>query len=182
MASRSPEGCGLPIGNLTSQLFSNVYMNEFDQYVKRQLHCSHYGRYVDDFYIVSADRQWLSCLQKPIVAFLLSQLSLEVNNGKTVVRDVRQGVEFLGAYLKPHRRYVSCCTLPRIESKVSLLSPNDSAEHLRSTLNSFLGLLSHNSSYRIRCRLFGQLPFVRRYGYFQKWMLKYVVYPKKCYR
>lgn len=64
----------------------------------------------------------------------------------------------------------------------ALLFPNDSAEHLCSTLNSFLGLLSHNSSYRIRCRLFGQLPFVRRYGYFQKWMLKYVVYPKKCYR
>ena len=110
----SPEGCGLPIGNLTSQLFSNVYMNELDQYVKRQLHCSHYGRYVDDFYIVSADRQWLCTLQKPIAAFLRSQLGLEVNNGKTVVRDVRQGVEFLGAYLKPHRRYVSCCTLAQL--------------------------------------------------------------------
>jgi len=48
----SPEGCDLPIGNLTSQLFSNVYMNVFDQYMKRQLHCRHYGRYVDDAFVV----------------------------------------------------------------------------------------------------------------------------------
>ena len=51
----SPQGCGLPIGNLTSQLFSNVYMNVFDQFMKRNLKCCHYGRYVDDSYIVSAD-------------------------------------------------------------------------------------------------------------------------------
>ena len=55
----SPEGCGLPIGNLTSQLFSNVYLNELDQYMKRTLHCQRYGRYVDDFYVVSVNRQWL---------------------------------------------------------------------------------------------------------------------------
>lgn len=46
----SPQGCGLPIGNLTSQLFSNVYLNELDQFMKRRLHCRHYGRYVDDLY------------------------------------------------------------------------------------------------------------------------------------
>jgi retron-type reverse transcriptase len=55
----SQQGCGLPIGKLTSQLFSNVYLNELDQYVKRTLHCRHYGRYVDDFYVVTADRDWL---------------------------------------------------------------------------------------------------------------------------
>ena len=55
----SSPGCGMPIGNLTSQLFSNVYLNELDQYAKRYLHCRQYGRYVDDFYVVSADRDWL---------------------------------------------------------------------------------------------------------------------------
>jgi hypothetical protein len=55
----SPAGFGLPIGNLTSQLFSNVYLNVLDQFVKRQLHCRYYGRYVDDFYFVSADRKRL---------------------------------------------------------------------------------------------------------------------------
>ena len=57
----SPKGCGLPIGNLTSQLFSNVYLNRFDQFMKRELKCKHYGRYVDDFYVVSCDREWLEC-------------------------------------------------------------------------------------------------------------------------
>ena len=53
----SPEGCGLPIGNLTSQLFNNVYLNVLDQFMKRELKCKHYGRYVDDFYVVSSDRK-----------------------------------------------------------------------------------------------------------------------------
>lgn len=55
----SPEGCGLPIGNLTSQLFSNIYMNRLDQYMKRVLKCSAYGRYVDDFYVVSQHKSSL---------------------------------------------------------------------------------------------------------------------------
>ena len=102
----SPEGCGLPIGNLTSQLFSNVYLNVLDQYAKRQLHCRHYGRYVDDFYVVSADKEYLRHIAKELSDFLNDSLSLEVNDKKTVICDVRQGVPFLGAYLKPHRRYV----------------------------------------------------------------------------
>ena len=55
----SPKDCGLPIGNLTSQLFSNVYLNQFDQFMKRNLHCKHYGRYVDDFFVVGNDKGWL---------------------------------------------------------------------------------------------------------------------------
>ena len=55
------DGCGLPIGNLTSQLLSNVYLNLFDQFMKRVLHCKHYGRYVDDSFVVSRDR-CRSCL------------------------------------------------------------------------------------------------------------------------
>ena len=56
------DGCGLPIGNLTSQLLSNVYLNEFDQYMKRTLKCKHYGRYVDDSFVVSTDKEWLLSL------------------------------------------------------------------------------------------------------------------------
>ena len=60
----SPEGCGLPIGNLTSQLFSNIYLNELDQYAKRTLGCKNYGRYVDDFFVVSADSDFLHSVEK----------------------------------------------------------------------------------------------------------------------
>lgn len=53
---KTPGNCGLPIGNLTSQLFSNVYLNVLDQFMKRELKCIHYGRYVDDFYVVCKDK------------------------------------------------------------------------------------------------------------------------------
>ena len=173
----SPPGCGLPIGNLTSQLFSNVYLNELDQYAKRVLRCRHYGRYVDDFYVVSADREWLLSLQQPFVRFLNENLGLTVNQGKTRLCDVRQGVEFLGAYLKPRRRYVSNSTLGRMERKIPALARLDYPEQLRSRLNSLLGLLSHCRSYSLRRRLFLSLPSARRWGYYLDGMSKYVLFP-----
>ena len=176
----SDEGCGLPIGNLTSQLFSNVYMNELDQYAKRVLHCRHYGRYVDDFYVVSADREWLRGIAAPITAFLRKRLCLEVNAGKTVICDVCKGVCFLGAYLKPHRLYVSNATLRRMEAKVALLHRRETPWLLQSSLNSFLGLLSHYNSYRIRYGMFYGLRFVYRHGHYLRGMRKYVLLHILC--
>lgn len=170
----SNPGCGLPIGNLTSQLFSNVYLNELDQYVKRQLHCRHYGRYVDDFYVVSADKDWLHSVIKPIATFLRDHLFLDVNEEKTIICDVRQGVSFLGAYLKPHRRYVCNSTLHRLEAKVPSLQRKKTPELLRSSLNSFLGLLSHYCSYRLRRKMFYGLQYVYQHGHYLRWMRKYV--------
>ena len=171
----SQEGCGLPIGNLTSQLFSNVYLNELDQYMKRTLHCRHYGRYVDDFYVVSADREWLLSLRQPVTDFLAANLGLKVNEGKTIICDVRQGVEFLGAYLKPRRRYVSRASLARLAAKVPSLAQKSSPELLRSSLNSFLGLLSHYKSYGLRLTLYGSLCHVYRCGFYLKGMRKFVI-------
>lgn len=99
----SPRDCGLPIGNLTSQLFSNVYLNVLDQYMKRVLHCRHYGRYVDDFFVVSTDKVWLFSLVPKVKVFLKEHLGLDFHDGKLTVTSVWHGVEFLGAWLKPHR-------------------------------------------------------------------------------
>lgn len=177
----SPPGCGLPIGNLTSQLFSNVYLNEFDQFMKRVLRCRSYGRYVDDFYVVSADREWLCSLQKPAADFLGEHLGLEVNKGKTVIRDVWYGVEFVGAFLKPFRRYVSSNTLRRMRRKLPLLETEDcTADHLSNSLNSFLGILSHYRTYRMRCRMFLDRRRYRLYGTFTNDMRKYMSYTKCC--
>lgn len=171
----SDEGCGLPIGNLTSQLFSNVYLNELDQYAKRQLGCKHYGRYVDDFYVVSADIDWLHEIQRAFALFLHLHLCLEVNGSKTMICDARKGVQFLGAFLKPHRRYVAGGSLRRMKKKVTRLNKCDSPSMLRSTINSYLGLLSHYSSYRIRRDMFFNMPFVHRYGHYLSGMRKYVL-------
>ena len=115
------EGCGLPIGNLTSQLFSNVYLNVLDQWMKRFLGCRHYGRYVDDFYVVSCDREWLRGLIPQVRRFLLDGLGLQLHEGKTMICNARYGVEYLGAYLKPWRTYIGSKTLRHMEKKIWLL-------------------------------------------------------------
>lgn len=149
----TPAGCGLPIGNLTSQLFSNVYLNVFDQFMKRVLGCRHYGRYVDDSYVISADREWLLSLIPSIRTFLNDKLGLELHMGKLHVRNVTQGVEFLGAFVKPYRDYVSNKTLHRMTTSMKTLDLKD-RNHVRCSVNSYLGVLSHSASYNLRRRLF----------------------------
>ena len=104
--------------------------------------------------MVSADRGWLLSLRPQVAEFLKERLSLEVSQNKTVVRDVRQGVAFLGAFLKPRRRYVSNAALRRMERKVPHIADGRTPWRLCSSLNSFLGLLSHYRCYHERCRLF----------------------------
>ena len=152
-------GCGLPIGNLTSQLFSNVYLNVLDQYMKRSLHCRHYGRYVDDFYVVSADREWLHSLIPQVKRFLAGKLALGVSDEKTRVSDASRGVEFLGAYLKPRRTYPSRGCLRRMLGKLDALqrlADEGTVERsgLAASLNSFLGVLSHYDCHDLRMRMF----------------------------
>lgn len=147
------EGCGLPIGNLTSQLFSNVYLNMYDQFVKRELGCEHFGRYVDDSYIVSHDKKELLSKVPKIKEFLKETLCLDLHMGKLQIREARLGAEFLGAFLKPYRSYISNATLRRTKFSMSKLDMNDKESVYRS-VNSFLGTLGHYSSYNIRCNLF----------------------------
>lgn len=154
----SPKGKGLPIGNLTSQLFSNVYLNELDQFMKRDLRCRHYGRYVDDFYVVGSSRHALLQIAERARIFLRDHLGLECHMGKLKILSAWQGVEFLGAFVKPHRAYVSRSTLGRLSAKVRALHSVETQEpaHLQASLNSFCGVLSHWSNYRVRKRLFGE--------------------------
>ena len=159
----SPPGCGLPIGNLTSQLFSNVYLNELDQYMKRLLHCRHYGRYVDDFYVVSNDREWLRGLIPQVRNFLHERLSLQLHEGKVRIYNVRHGVDFLGGFIKPYRNYISNATLHRMERKLPTLQ-NDDPERLDSRINSLLGVLSHYSSLKLQQQLFLPLRLRRNVG------------------
>lgn len=179
----SDEECGLPIGNLTSQLFSNVYLGELDDYMKRVLRCRHYGRYVDDFYVVSADKEWLRSLVTKIETFLSSQLGLTLHAGKLKILDVWQGVEFLGAYLKPWRRYVSNTCLHRMKRKLHALNESVSScqsesrqetfLRLRPSLNSFLGVLSHYRSKTLRAQLMCSMSCFSRYGTFDEDVLHY---------
>ena len=141
-------GLALPIGNLTSQLFSNVYLNPFDQFVKRDILCRHYGRYVDDSTQIDPDRQWLISQVPREREFLADELGLQLHMGKLHIREVHQGVEFLGAFLKPYRDYVSRSTFERITFRLQQLDLQDESKALR-TIDSYLGILSHTASYRM---------------------------------
>lgn len=169
----TPEGCGLPIGNLTSQLFSNVYLNVMDQFMKRELKCRHYGRYVDDFYVVSADKGWLYSIVPKVREFLASALGLAFHDGKMQVTSVWHGAEFLGAWLKPHRIYTSREAVVRIRAKMCLLAKSGNVEKWHSSLNSYCGVLSHWNNFKLRRLLLNENPEFGEYGMFTMDYKKY---------
>ncbi len=162
----SAPDCGLPIGNLTSQMFSNLYMNGFDQWVKRVLKVKHYGRYVDDSFYLSCDRDWLLSLIQPVDDYLQRELGIHLNRKKTKLTEVKLGVSFLGTHLKPYRRYMRNDTLMRIREQIDFMKgvPYRKLRHdvtrarLLASANSFLGVMIHTSSFHIAQRLFGSYP------------------------
>jgi RNA-directed DNA polymerase len=94
-------GKGLPIGNLTSQFFANVYLNELDQFVKHKLKAKYYLRYVDDFVILAKDRAVLEFYKSAIMEFVDKELCLNVHPGKTFIRSVSSGADFVGYVVRP---------------------------------------------------------------------------------
>ncbi len=106
----SKEDCGLPIGNLTSQLFSNIYLHNFDIWLKYKLQCKYYGRYVDDFVIVHNDKEFLKQLIPEIRNYLSQELMIELHPKKIYLQHYTKGVRFLGAIIKPYRTYLKNST------------------------------------------------------------------------
>jgi len=97
-------GKGLPLGNLTSQLLVNIYMDEFDQFVKHALKMKHYIRYADDFVLLSADRDYLLKTLPYMEVFLHDKLKLEMHPDKVSIRTLGSGVDFLGwVHFSDHR-------------------------------------------------------------------------------
>lgn len=136
------EGVGLPLGNLTSQLLVNVYMNEFDKFVKHQLKEKYYIRYADDFVVMSTDKIHLERLITQISKFLGEELCLELHPDKVYIKTIASGVDFLGWVNFYDHRVLRKTTKRRVFKKVS-----------RINLSSYVGLLKHGNTYRIRERL-----------------------------
>jgi len=134
---------GIPIGNLTSQLFANVYMNELDQFVKHVLRVKYYVRYTDDFAVVSDDREYLEKLLPPISKFLENKLALNPHPNKITLRPICQGVDFLGYVIFSKYRLLRTKTKHRILRKIWEGVGEQS-------LQSYLGVLSHANTYQLR--------------------------------
>lgn len=135
-----PARLGLPIGNLSSQFFANVYLNALDQFAKHQLGAKHYVRYVDDFVFLHESPQQLNAWLAQVQAFLPS-LGARLNPSKTILQPVDRGVDFVGHVIKPWRR----TTRKRSLAQALKRTAQAPAEDLRETANSYFGLLSQAS-------------------------------------
>lgn len=137
---------GLPLGNLTSQLFANIYLNEFDQFVKYKLKVTYYIRYADDFIVLSADRAFLEKLIPPINSFLREQLRLELHPDKVSIKTIASGVDFLGWVHFPDHRVLRTATKRRMFRRIAG-APNDKS------VASYLGLLKHGNACKLQKRV-----------------------------
>ena len=111
-------GIGLPLGNLTSQLLVNIYMNEFDQFVKHKLKIKYYIRYADDFIILSENKDWLENLIFKIRDFLNSELKLELHPNKVYIKTSASGIDFLGWIQFSDHRVLRTATKRRILKRI----------------------------------------------------------------
>ncbi len=149
LLENSPEGVGLIIGDLNSQLDSNIYLNAFDHFVKRVLHISGYGRYVDDARLIDRNYGYLLECKDAASEFLRDNLRLTVHPAKTTITSTRETNFFLGAAVEDYRRYAKTETLARFRKTVKgieeamLTGQMIDIEGTLSNMNSYLGYLSH---------------------------------------
>jgi hypothetical protein len=150
---------GLPIGNLTSQFFSNVYLNILDQYVKQHLKCKYYTRYVDDFVIMHESAQQLNIWHKQIEVFLKERLKLELHPDKKSIGKVESGVDFVGFVIRPGRLLLRQKILKkafkviREYKKSSTWFEKQEMVDFRNTINSYLGMLRAVNGYKLRKKI-----------------------------
>jgi RNA-directed DNA polymerase len=146
----APADTGLPIGNLSSQFFANVFLDTLDQHVKHQLHCRRYVRYVDDFILLDESPQTLNRALASIGALLPSRLHAHLNPRKTVLQPVARGVDFVGHVIAPWSHTTRRKTVRTALRRLEHMEPGD----VFAAGNSYLGLMgqaahSHTDQARI---------------------------------
>ena len=145
-----PAHLGLPIGNLSSQFFANVYLDALDQFAKHQLRARHYIRYVDDFILLHESPAWLNEARAAIEAFLPERLCVQLNPRKTILQPVSRGVDFVGQVIKPWQRTTRRRTYREALRRCAEIPTADLFE----SANSYLGLLRQaTNSHHDRARL-----------------------------
>lgn len=138
------EGVGLPLGNLTSQILVNIYMNEFDQFMKHKLKAKYYIRYADDFVVLSDDKTHLENLIPQIQKFLWDRLRLELHPNKLYIKTVASGVDFLGWVLFPDHRVLRTVTKKRMFRGIQRKQGKEE------TVQSYLGMTTHGNGYKLK--------------------------------
>ncbi|HCX27785.1 MAG TPA: hypothetical protein DHI91_01450 [Candidatus Portnoybacteria bacterium] len=156
--SSGQAGVGLPLGNLTSQLLVNIYLNKFDQFVKHKLKAKYYLRYADDFVIFAENKQWLEAQIFTIQDFLRNKLKLQLHPDKVFIKTLSAGVDFLGVINFTGHRVLRTKTKRRMFKKLQrkkreldngLMTP----EPFKQSLQSYLGTLTHCNGYKLKQQL-----------------------------
>lgn len=149
-------GKGLPLGNLTSQLFANVYLDPLDKFVKHRLQVRYYLRYADDFLILSSSEEELMGYFVEIWRFLKEELKLELHPNKISLRKFAQGIDFVGYMALPHYNLPRRKTVQRMFRNLERVSD---LEKLPKVLESYLGYLGHANSWTLKQALLKDLAY-----------------------
>ncbi len=144
--TKNRQGVGLPLGNLTSQLLINIYMNEFDHFLKRELKIIYYIRYADDFVILHEDKHYLQQLLPKISLFLEARLKLSLHPNKVFIKTIASGIDFLGWIHFPRHRVLRTSTKRRMFRN---LGKNPKEE----SLASYQGMLRHGNAYGLQMKI-----------------------------
>ncbi len=149
---------GIPIGNLTSQLFANVYLNELDHFVKRELKENYFIRYMDDFLILNSDKQRLQADKEKIRIFLAEKLKLTLHPKKAEIFPIGRGLDFLGYVVRGQKRFLRKSTVKRFLKKrkrcLALLRKDKlTAEFIARMDSSWRGYAQFANSYRLMEKL-----------------------------
>lgn len=161
-----PQNQGLPIGNLTSQFFANVYLNELDHFAKRQLKCRYYLRYVDDILLLSPDPKQLKAWRDQIEIFIKNHLALDLNLKKQILQPVTKGIDWLGYIVTPDHTRIRPRVVRAFKRQLFLSNKNLRAlanskqtptkkevEEILALVNSYFGFFRHADSFRLRTKL-----------------------------
>lgn len=161
---------GLAIGNLSSQLFANFFLTKLDKYIKYELGFEYYGRYVDDFVIISQDKEKLLESMNLITEYAKNELHVTIHPNKRYFQHYTKGVRFTGAMIKPNRIYTLNRTKHSLKYKLSKKFKNKSKnkiDNVMMTVNSYLGFMGHYNTYRIRKEI---LDNEELFGHWKKWL------------
>ena len=155
---RSDSVKGLPLGNVTSQLFSNIYLNELDQFIKNKLKIKYYLRYCDDFVILDDNEKCFAPFIAEMENFLAGRLKLRLHPDKIIIRKYHQGIDFLGYVILPHYKVLRTKTKRRMFRKIivkrqKLEDGLATEKSFNQTLQSYLGILSHCRGHKVKKQL-----------------------------
>jgi retron-type reverse transcriptase len=150
---------GLPIGNLTSQFFANVYLNELDQFVKHKLKEKYYLRYVDDLVLLSPDKNQLKIWRDEIDRFLQEKLKLKLHPKKQILQTVDKGIDFVGYVVKPDYVLMRRRIVKNLKAKLWQFNQNlgeiteQEIKQILSAVNSYYGQFRHAKTFGLRQKL-----------------------------